>query len=298
VTKPDFQFAGRMVGTTRKEANDMEGRPRVNLVGAGNVGQTLSRLAAESGRYDIQDISNRTHAKAESAVDFVGSGTAVEHIRDMRPAEIWLLTTSDNQIEHVAVELARNAPGPSVAIHCSGFHTAEALAPLRPAGWDLASAHPVYSFADPETAIGRFPGTLCALEGDRLAVSEIQDFMEAIGAQTFEIQSKSKILYHGAAVITNNLTTVLQALALETWEQAGVPEHVRAELHAELLRNTVDNVLQLGSQSALTGPAARGDHEVVQAQAAAIANWHETAGAVYASLSEMAVALKTLGRTG
>jgi predicted short-subunit dehydrogenase-like oxidoreductase (DUF2520 family) len=286
-----------IVGWTQKAESKMTTRTRVNLVGAGNVGQTLCRLAELGGRYKIQDIFNRTEEKAQGAVAFIGSGRSVGHIGDMRPAEIWLVTTDDSQIAPVAAELARYAAGPSVAVHFSGVLTAAEMKPLGLSGWHLASAHPVFSFADPITAVQRFEGTFCAVEGDRVAISAIQAFLKTTGARIFPIQADAKLLYHGAAVIANNLTTVLQTLALEAWEEAGVPANVRAEIHADLLHNTVDNLLSLGPQASLTGPAARGDLDMVRKQQAAIANWRPAVAEIYGRLSEMAVTLKTSGRT-
>ncbi len=69
---------------------------------------------------------------------------------------------------------------------------------------------------------------------------------EAVGAGTFGIRSDSKAIYHGAAVIANNLTTVLQALAREAWGQAGVPEDTIGALHEGLLRSTWKMFSDLG----------------------------------------------------
>ncbi len=84
---------------------------------------------------------------------------------------------------------------------------------------------------------------------------------------------------------------------METWEQAGVTDDIRTELHSDLLRNTVDNILSLGPQAALTGPAARGDLDAVGQQHAALAGWNAEAAEVYARLSQMATRLKTSART-
>jgi predicted short-subunit dehydrogenase-like oxidoreductase (DUF2520 family) len=54
----------------------------------------------------------------------------------------------------------------------------------------------------------------------------------------------------------------------------------------------VDNVLAIGPAQALTGPAARGDTAVVQAQGAIVQSWSPTAGEVYALLSQLAAELK------
>lgn len=270
----------------------------LNLIGGGKVGQTIGRLLQDSGRYAVQDVLNRTLQKAAEARAFIGAQRAVGEISEMRPADLWLITVPDGMIASIAGDLARACPTPSVALHCSGFFPAAEMRPLGEAGWQLASAHPVTSFADPAVSVARFAGTLVGVEGDAVAVAAARALFEAINARCFAVRSDAKAIYHGAAVIANNLTTVLQALALECWAEAGVSDEVVHELHAALLRSTVENVLTLGPQAGLTGPAARGDMRVVTEQQAILARWHPQAGEVYRSLSEMAARLKRTGQTG
>jgi predicted short-subunit dehydrogenase-like oxidoreductase (DUF2520 family) len=68
-------------------------------------------------------------------------------------------------------------------------------------------------------------------------------------------------------------------------------------LNRALLNSTVDNLLTLGPAQALTGPAARGDTAVVNAQAAVVAQWNPVAAQAYRALSELAVSLKKNGTT-
>lgn len=247
---------------------------KINLVGAGRVGQTLCHLGMRSGDWQVQDIVTRSADTPAAA--FIGGGRVVANISEARPADLWLITVPDTQIAATAGALAALDLPPSVALHCSGFLPATEMAALT--GWRLASAHPVFSFADPAVAVSHFPGTLVGVEGE--ALDTVRAFFAATGARCFDVRSEAKAIYHGAAVIANNLTTVLQALAQEAWAQAGVPPEVMGELHAGLLRSTVGNVLTLGPQAGLTGPAARGDQRVVTEQQAAIAAWHPAAGEV------------------
>jgi predicted short-subunit dehydrogenase-like oxidoreductase (DUF2520 family) len=269
----------------------------INLIGSGRVGQTICHLASRSGRYQVQDIYNRNIVKAGEAAAFIGTGRVVGKIGDMQPADLWIVTVPDSAIADAATQLAGLGLAPSVALHCSGFLRADDMVALAQEGWMLASAHPVFSFADPSVSVEHFAGTLVGTEGDTVAVARARELFEAAGARTFQIVSSSKVLYHGAAVIANNLTTVLQALAREAWAEAGVSEGTICELHEGLLRSTLENVIRLGPKAALTGPAARGDTRVVTEQKLAIAQWHPAAGDVYALLSEMAANLKTGGGT-
>ncbi len=282
---------------------------KVNVVGAGNVGQTLMGLLQRVKGYEIQDVLSGQIASAQQAVSRWGTGRAVADVSQMRGADIWIITVPDGQIAGVGEDIARALHGQAqrdgqtgqhgrvVAFHCSGFLAAAALAPLRDLGWHIASAHPVLTFSDPQAAMAHFDGVLCGMEGDRQAVQAVEHLFRQLGATPFPIDPKNKSLYHAAAVISNNFTVVLQAIAREAWQAAGVPDDIACKLNASLLEATCRNVIAQGPRAALTGPAARGDTAVVSRQGKDVQNWHPAAGAVYAELSAMARNLKLQGST-
>lgn len=274
---------------------------KVNLIGAGRVGQTLLRLLSDLPDIRIQDVLSNSLASAEKAVSFAGTGQVVQNYNDLRPADIWILAVPDTKIAEVAEILAEafeesnKAPSVPIAFHCSGFFPAEQMLALRKNGWHLASVHPVLTFATPERAVGQFKGVLCGVEGDEPALEVVTPLLEKMGATPFSIRSESKSLYHAAAVISNNFTVVLQAIAREAWVEAGVPAEITEQLNDTMLRATYENVAADGPRTALTGPAARGDDFVVAKQGADVATWDPAVGRVYKELSNMARKLKSEG---
>jgi predicted short-subunit dehydrogenase-like oxidoreductase (DUF2520 family) len=241
----------------------------------------------------------------------------------MRPADVWMIATTDGQIAASAAALAaqtaqllalpaappahpgsleyapptaaRSAALLPTAFHCSGALGADQLAPLAALGWHTASAHPVLSFATPQAACAQFPGTPCALEGHPAARALLQHAFTAIGAQCFEVRSQDKLLYHAAAVFATNFLPVLQSVAEDAWRATGVPEALLAHLRASLLNNAVANITRLGPQGALTGPAARGDTGAIARQAAVVGAWDNQAGDAYRALSALALRLAGQG---
>jgi hypothetical protein len=77
-------------------------------------------------------------------------------------------------------------------------------------------------------------------------------------------------LYHAAAVMASNLVMALADLAAETWARAGAPPAEALPALVPLLRGAVENLAERGLPGALTGPAARGDAEVVRRQVRAL----------------------------
>ena len=268
---------------------------KLNVIGCGRVGQTLAALLHQHGQVHVQDLYSRSFSCAEQAAKFVGAGKPVAALHLMRPADVWLLSVPDAQVGAVAQALAA-AQGAKLAgaivFHNSGFLSAAVLQPLQALGCHAASAHPVLNFASSDTGVRQFAGTPCGLEGDAKALAWLHTALTAIGGRCFEIASADKPLYHAAAVFCSNFTVVLQGLAQDAWHSAGVPPELLRPLTEALLTSTVNNVLAMGPAQALTGPAARGDASVVQAQGQVVAQWHAPAGEVYALLSQLAAELK------
>jgi predicted short-subunit dehydrogenase-like oxidoreductase (DUF2520 family) len=123
----------------------------------------------------------------------------------------------------------------------------------------------------------------------------LQSAFEAIGANCFDLAAKDKVLYHAAAVFATNFLPVLQVVAIELWQSTGVPKGMIAPLNVSLLNKAVQNIATQGAVKALTGPAARGDTELVALQGAAVADWNADAGAAYAALSQIAMGISKDG---
>lgn len=264
----------------------------INILGAGRVGQTLGRLLAQSTGYRVQGVLTRHASSAQAAVDFIGTGQAHTELRTMPAADLWMLAVPDGQIAPMAAALAElEGMQPALAFHCSGALCASELHPLQTKGWQVASAHCLLSFAQPATALGQFAGTPCALEGDTQALPVLRTLFTQLGATCFELASADKLLYHAAAVFATNFLPVLQDLAERLWQHVNMPPDLARQMRATLLTNAVNNIVQLGPQAALTGPAARGDTVLVAQQGQAVSLWDTQAGVAYQALSDLACQL-------
>lgn len=249
----------------------------------------MAHLLHKGGVFKIQDVLTTSATSANEAVQFIGAGSAVTEMADMRPVDIWMLAVPDAKIAKVAVQLANNINvKDAIVFHCSGALASNLMAPLQEQSCSLASAHCILSFSSPSSAITQFAGTPCALEGDVGATKILQIAFEAIGANCFDLAAKDKLLYHAAAVFATNFLPVLHVVAADLWQSTGMPEELIAPLNASLLQKAVQNIAAQGAAKALTGPAARGDTELVALQGAAVADWHAEAGSAYAALSELA----------
>ena len=271
----------------------------LNIVGAGHVGRVLGRLFAASGVFAVQDVLTRSEASAVEAVDFIGAGRALAHARQLRPAQVWMLAVGDDAIAPVCEALAAAGRlADAVVFHCSGAKASNELQAASRAGAQVASVHPVRSFADPQAVADGFAGTWCGVEGDAAALAQLRPAFEAIGARLVAIDDAAKTVYHAASVFASNyLVTVLDA-ALRAYAAAGVPEEVARELARPLATETLANVFRLGPAAALSGPVARGDMATVARQHAALADWNGPTADLYQALVEATTLLAARKRRG
>jgi len=271
----------------------------LNIVGAGHVGRALGRLFAAGDVFTVQDVLTRSQSSAEDAVRFIGAGRALAQIDALRPAQVWMLAVNDDAIAPVCAELAAaGLPQDSVVFHCSGAKASNELDAARAAGAQVASVHPIRSFADPAAVAAAFTGTWCGVEGDAAALALLTPAFEAIGARLVTIDAAAKTVYHAASVFASNyLVTVLDA-ALRAYAAAGIAPEVACELARPLATETLDNVLRLGPAAALSGPVARGDFATVARQHAALAGWDAPTAQLYDALVEATTGLAARKRRG
>ena len=267
--------------------------PVLNIIGPGRVGRTLGALFARKGLCTVQDVLSAEFATAESAVAFIGAGRAVRKLADMRPATLWLLTPPDGAIASMASALSAtgNVRAGDVVFHCSGAQPASILTPLAASGAQLASVHPLKSFAEPGAAVESFAGTWCTVEGDVEALKMLRPLFEQLGAQVAQIDPAGKTLYHAASVLVCNDLTALMEAGLRAYEAAGLDRATAQAMMEPLVRETLDNVFALGTVRALTGPVARGDAPVLVRQLEALGRLDPRIADAYRALNAMALDL-------
>ncbi|RJF95378.1 Rossmann-like and DUF2520 domain-containing protein [Noviherbaspirillum saxi] len=263
--------------------------PTMNIIGCGKLGMTLGRLWTTHQVFAIQAIMNRSQASTEKAIAFMQAGVAASDIRNMPPADAWLIATPDDDIASSCDALAASGKlkQGDIVFHCSGALPSSILAAATRAGAAISSVHPIRSFADPAQVAASFGGTFCGIEGDAEALNVLQAAFGAIGARTIPIDANFKTLYHAAAVFASNYLVTVLDVAVQAYVKAGIPEEAALQLMEPLVRGTVDNVFRLGTTKALTGPIARGDIATAVKQYRAVNTWDERHGVLYKQLGKL-----------
>jgi predicted short-subunit dehydrogenase-like oxidoreductase (DUF2520 family) len=264
-------------------------QPSLSIIGGGNVGRALGRLWASRRTFQIQDVFCRSIESAQRATGFIGAGRAVSDMADLRQADIYMITTPDDSIAACCERLAAAGllSAASIVFHCSGALRASQLQAAVQLGAAVAGIHPVRSFAAPEQVVQSFAGTWCGIEGDARALAVLGPAFSAIGAQLATIDPEFKVIYHAAAVFASNYLVTLLDVALQAYARAGIPNHIALKMVEPLVRKTVDNVFEIGTEKALSGPIARGDLATADKQYRAVRDWDKRHGTLYRQLARL-----------
>jgi predicted short-subunit dehydrogenase-like oxidoreductase (DUF2520 family) len=265
----------------------------LNIVGCGRAGRTFARLFAQSHAFLVQDLLDVNATAARACAQFADAGRPVRRMADLRPAQVWLISTPDGAIVDTVADLVaadRIAAG-NVVVHLSGATPSIDMVAAIERGAHAGSFHPLKTFADPGYAAGSFAGTYVALEGDKKALKVLRVALRKIGARVFEIAPEDKALYHAGSVMVCNYLTALLEAGVRCYESAGIRLETTYKLMEPLVRETVDNVFRVGTVRALTGPIARGDDAVVARQITALQGVDRRLAVLYRELGHIALEL-------
>jgi predicted short-subunit dehydrogenase-like oxidoreductase (DUF2520 family) len=211
----------------------------------------------------VVGVASRDLDHARAAAEFIGvAAVEMRAIPDL--AQRVLIAVSDDAIPEVAMRLKKAGFERGIALHTAGSRGPEALAPLSTPGVATGVLYPLQTFSAPEQGLRDLPGAYFALTGDSAAMAWAREIVELVPGHVLSSQPAQWALFHAAAVLVSNYQVTLLDAALETLEAAGVARAEGLAALSPLARATLNNVLRVGPQAALTGPISRGDVETVR----------------------------------
>ena len=274
---------------------------KINIIGAGRLGQHLAASLLELRRAQPLTIYSRSLNSALHAIKTLGAGHAVESVSALPCADITFITAPDDAIEGIVTQLTHNhciLPGQIIA-HCSGVLAAEILAPLRERGGLVASLHPLRAFRAHHVHVNAFKDCDCVVEGDPDAVLTLTTLFTEMGAHVIPILASKKATYHAAAVMASNYMVTLASCAMALFHEAGLSEAQAQNITKDLMHSSLTHIRDATHiKHALTGPLARGDIQTVTLHLDAIQSesvnaLYRTAGLATLPLTNMDEAIRT-----
>ena len=263
---------------------DMTRKPRIAIVGAGNLGSALAESLLCAG-FAVDTVIARPTGnsirKARVLAKQIGA-RALTDAADLRAELVWFCVP-DSQIRRAARTLAPKFRGKgTVALHSSGALTSEELKPLRQRGAAVASVHPLMTFVPGSRPA--LAGVPFAIEGDLRAARIARQIVRELGGQPFAIRKTDKPAYHAWGTFASPLLTALLATTERVAASAGVKRKAAVRRMLPILLQTLANYAQRGAARSFSGPIIRGDVDTVNRHLKVLASI-PAAREVYASLA-------------
>lgn len=264
----------------------------VAFIGAGKVGKAMGLFLHTKG-VNVLGYYSRTAISSEKAASIIKADTIYSLYNLVTEADIIAITTPDDAIERVVKELLGleiDWTDKSI-LHMSGVHSSELLSPLYERSGTILSLHPMLAFnIDPFKSAKDLEEAFFTIEGKgRLEV--LTNYFRQLGINLVEISTANKVLYHTSATMVSNYLVVLADIGFKMLLDVGFSKEEAQKLLAPLINNNIKNVLELGSEDALTGPIARGDIGTVQKHLVYLDNYDKQIAGIYRSLGKQTVDL-------
>jgi predicted short-subunit dehydrogenase-like oxidoreductase (DUF2520 family) len=209
---------------------------KITLVGAGRAGLSFSRALRHAG-HDVRLVHHDELSRLEMSA-------------------LVLLTVPDDAIETVSLALP---PHPDVVVaHVAGSRGLSELGrhPRR------AFLHPLAALPNPEVGATRLEGALFSVGGDPI----VEDVVASLHGRAIHLTDEQRARYHATASVAANHLVALMGHVQALAESAGLT----LEDFLPLTQQALDDVVALGVDRALTGPASRADMATIDAHLAAI----------------------------
>lgn len=247
-------------------------RARIAIIGAGKAGSAFAFACRRQG-YRLAGIASRTTSSAATLAARLGTVWSLHAEEMTRQADIVFITVPDRHVETVTRQIAGYGGfrREQYIYHVSGLLPVTVLAEAAACGARTGSMHPLQSFAFTETAWQQFQGAYMALDGDQEAVTQARELAIQLGSIPFFVPAEQRALYHAAACVASNYLIALAHCAAQLLTRCGLNEQQAVAGLWPLMKGSLDNLLAVGPDKALSGPVSRGDGNTVQRHVAALA---------------------------
>ncbi len=214
-------------------------------------------------------------------------------LADLPPADIVVLGVRDDAIEIMAMALADSVAIQSntTVLHFSGARSSQALSALADHTSLLGSLHPVFAFADANSAQQQLSGHLCAFEGAFSARPVLQALAHHAGLHAFEMSAAHKARYHAAMSVSANFLVTLNYFAQQMLAPLALPNQLARQLVNQLMTQNLAQLEKHPPEAVLTGPIQRGDAQTIAIHWATLTREEQV---VYRILAEETIKLAQL----
>lgn len=245
---------------------------KISIVGSGNVATHLAKNLFNNGVQIIDVFSLNINNANQLALEVNARG--VDQINELKTdVDLVIVSVKDDFVGQVSSQIDSKIP----IVHTSGSVDMSALNSHQKFG----ILYPLQTFSkNKNVKMSEVPFLLEANSAE--FYQEIEELCtQYLSVNIYKTNSGDRASIHLAAVITNNFSTQLLVEAHQILAKKGIS----LQILKPLLLETMNKAFDLNPKQALTGPAKRGDVQVIEKQKMAIDN--EKLKQVYQLMSEL-----------
>jgi predicted short-subunit dehydrogenase-like oxidoreductase (DUF2520 family) len=221
----------------------------ISIVGTGNTAFQLGKVLYQAGMV-IKNVSGRKHSEAMILADELNAEAT--HLSEIE-GDIILLCVADDSISDISSSLKTESP----IVHCSGSTSINALQNNSSKG----VFYPLQTLSKTRDVDFRQVPILIESENNELLES-LSCMAKMISDQVHVVNSEDRSKYHLSAVFVNNFINHLIHLSKNELDRSNLDFSLLRPLIDETIKKTFD----MGPFYAQTGPARRGDRNVIEKQ--------------------------------
>jgi predicted short-subunit dehydrogenase-like oxidoreductase (DUF2520 family) len=226
----------------------------VSFIGSGNLAWHLAPALDNAG-YVVKEIYSRNPKHAEALTERLYQAEVKASLDfSTSSSSVFIIATSDDAIEGIAQEIV--LPEEAFLIHTSGSQPLSIL--QFAAAINIGVLYPLQTFTKKQKI--EFRDTPIFVESNNEETEKILiPLAKAISTQVRKIKSEERKALHVAAVFASNFSNHMLTLSKGIMEDNGLSY----DLLKPLISETINKSLSIGPENAQTGPAKRGDLEIL-----------------------------------
>ncbi len=244
---------------------------QIVIIGTGNVAYTLAGIIKESG-HDLVEVSGRNInelQKIAAALEVPTSSLANLN----KAADLYIVAITDDALYNIGDWLSLEK---KLVVHTAGSVSKNVL---QKVSRNYGVLYPLQSLTAGMKSIPEIPFLVDGNTADDLAL--IKDFAFSLSDKVEVADDEARRKLHLAAVVVNNFTNHLYALAEEFCEK----EELLFDLLQPLILETANRLKTISAADAQTGPAIRNDLSTIEKQEALLRN-HQELKRIYEAMTE------------
>lgn len=228
----------------------------ITLIGSGNVATWIAQCLQGNPRFPITQVFSRHLEHAQTLADLLNA-EAIEDIRKLNPDnQIFIFALADKAYDEILPLLPFKLP---LAFTTSGTVSCQCL---KDYAEQYGVIYPLQTFTKSQD-MRKLEVPLC-LESDFAGEHKtlMWELARELSPTCYEVSEAQRAKMHVAAVFACNFSNAMYQIAYKLLKENGLP----FEILLPVLRQTVEKVSQMTPAEAQTGPAVRGDVNVMRAQ--------------------------------